>query len=206
MASALSRSTQVCPLISFPAGSSGLRDGVEKKTVKPAPQRSFFANAAKILDRPYFTAYLDAEGKGGEYGFGSVDRSRFQGKLAWTPVDSGKGYWDVASERHAVDGKVIFTRGAKAIVGQLPHSSEGGEPALMERADTGTTLLLMETSAVEHYYSLVPGAALDPQSKGWIFPCGSWLPSLAVAVGSFDAVIPPNILRYSTEDGLRTWP
>lgn len=134
--------------------------------VRPQKQKTFFENVMPSLQEPLFTADLRA-GAAGAYEFGRVDTSKFQGDLAWIPIDSSKGFWQFSSEFFAVDG------------GQAQKAAQGGQAI----ADTGTTLLLADPTIVDGYYAQVQGAQNSQQMGGFVVPCNAQLPDLDLDIG-----------------------
>jgi aspergillopepsin I len=49
-------------------------------------------------------------------------------------------------------------------------------------ADTGTTLLMLDSSVVTAYYKQVKGAKNDPQQGGYTFPCSATLPDFSLII------------------------
>ena len=140
--------------------------------VQPQPQKTFFENIMGSLEQPLFTADLE-ENNSGTYEFGTIDSSKFQGQIQYTAVQNSAGFWGVASKSYAVGG--------------TQHSCQTCSPTIM---DTGTSLLLMDADVVKSYYSQVSGAQFSSVNGGYEFPCGTSLPSFAVAIGSYMATIP----------------
>ncbi|OAQ70781.1 penicillopepsin [Pochonia chlamydosporia 170] len=135
-------------------------------TVKPQKQQTFFDNIKPSLAQPVFTADL-RKGAAGAYTFGTIDQSKFQGALAWVPVNNTNGFWQFSSEKFAVNG------------GKPQAGTSGGQAI----ADTGTSLMLADAKIVTAYYAQVQGAKNDQQVGGFTFPCNTKLPDLAVDVG-----------------------
>jgi aspergillopepsin I len=50
-------------------------------------------------------------------------------------------------------------------------------------ADTGTTLLLLDDSIIQSYWSQVQGAVNDNTQGGYTFPCNANLPNFSISVG-----------------------
>ena len=123
----------------------------------------------------------------GAYEFGRIDKSKFKGDLAYTPVDSSHGFWEFASSSFAVgDGPV--------------QTNRAGSPAI---ADTGTSLMLVDDNVAEAYWSQVQGSGVDPTLKGFVFPCNAPLPDFHVALGEkYMATIPGDLKKFSAARGL----
>lgn len=135
-------------------------------TVKPQKQKTFFDNVMPSLSEPVFTADL-RKGAAGAYEFGRIDASKFQGEMAWIPIDNKKGFWQFSSESFAVDG------------GKAQPAARGGQAI----ADTGTTLILADPTIVEGYYSQIKGAQNNKQVGGITVPCDAKLPDLDLDIG-----------------------
>lgn len=152
-------------------------------TVKPAQQKTFFDNALPDLAEPVFTANLKA-GAAGDYEFGKIDDTKFNGALSWAPINTTNGFWQFSSQQFSVNnGTPVMAPGGQAI------------------ADTGTTLLLVNPAVVNAYYSQVQGATNDQNLGGVTFPCNAELPDLQVDVGgNYMANIPGHLVNFATAD------
>jgi hypothetical protein len=135
-------------------------------TVKPQKQKTFFDNVKTSLAEPVFTADL-RRATAGQYSFGSIDQSKFQGNLAWVPVNTTQGFWQFSSESFAVNG------------GQTQAATSGSQAI----ADTGTSLMLADPKIVAAYYQQVQGAQNNAQVGGFTVPCNAQMPDLDVDVG-----------------------
>ncbi len=125
-----------------------------------------------------FTADLQ-KGQPGTYDFGYINSSRYTGDITYTPVSTSRGFWEITSTGYGIEGGSFNLVSIDAI------------------ADTGTSLLLMDSDIVSTYYSQVAGAAYDSAQGGYTFPCGASLPSLAIGIGSYPAVVPGSYLTYA---------
>jgi hypothetical protein len=128
------------------------------------PQKTFFFNAKNKLKKGIFTADLEPD-NGGTYEFGNVDLTRIQGKLANIPVNPAQGFWQFDNSEIQVNGQKVNVKGGPAI------------------ADTGTSLMLVNTDAAIAYYKQVKGAQFNQQVGGFIFPCNANLPDFGVGMG-----------------------
>ncbi|KAJ4352300.1 uncharacterized protein N0V89_007648 [Didymosphaeria variabile] len=154
---------------------------------KKTPQKTFFDNVMGDLDLPVFTADLDPDGTG-VYEFGKIDATKFQGDMAWIPVNASSGFWQFSSAKFAVGDQVA----------ENPTASQA-------IADTGTSLLLVDQNVAEAYYSQVQGAQLNSQVGGFIYPCAATLPDMSVAIGdTYMAKIPGNQITFATVDQANT--
>ena len=148
-------------------------------TIKPTAQKTFYDNVMSYLAQPVFTANLK-HATAGSYTFGQVDKSQFQGSIAYTPIDPNSGYWQFSSNSFAVGDGPIMTN-PKAV------------PAI---ADTGTTLMLVSDEVMNAYYSKVQGA--QKTSRGAVFPCNASLPDFHIQLaGDSLSTIPGPLINYS---------
>lgn len=155
-------------------------------TVKPQKQKTFFDNIMSSLEQPLFTANL-RHATVGSYEFGRIDASQFQGPLSFTPIDNSRGFWEFGSKSFAVGG------------GEVQINDEAS-PAI---ADTGTSLMLVDDTVVQAYWSKVEGANLDKKLQAVVFPCDAQLPDFHVAIGSnYMAKIPGPLMSFSHAQGL----
>jgi aspergillopepsin I len=150
-------------------------------TVQPRKVKTFLDNIQHDLALPLMTANLKHDTPG-SYGFGVIDSTLFTGNLSFTPVDNSNGFWQFESAAFAVGD------------GELQPNLEGN-PAI---ADTGTSLLLLDQSVVDGYWSQVPGAVFSNAQGGIIFPCDANLPDLHVALGANNlGTIPGSLLNFA---------
>jgi hypothetical protein len=148
-------------------------------TIKPEPQKTFFANVVNDLTLPVFTAQLKG-GTIGAYEFGIIDETAFSGNLTTVPVDSSRGFWEFDSQQVVVNGKATMITGGKAI------------------ADTGTSLMLVPEQMLTAYWTQVQGAVSSAEAGGIIFPCNANLPDLQVAVGpTYLATVPGSFMNFA---------
>ena len=148
-------------------------------TIKPKAQKTFYDNVMSSLAQPVFTANLK-HATAGSYTFGQIDKSQFQGSIAYTPIDPNSGYWQFSSSSFAVGDGPVMTN---------PHAT----PAI---ADTGTTLMLVSEDVMNIYYSKVEGA--QSTSRGAVFPCDSKLPDFHIQLaGNSLSTIPGPLINYS---------
>ncbi|KAF9433086.1 hypothetical protein BGZ76_009904 [Entomortierella beljakovae] len=113
------------------------------------------AIASKVISQPVISVFLPSVrrngGKGGNYLFGSIDKTRYTGSLTYVPV-SKQGYWQVP-----MDGIYYNTK-------SLNQKAQG-------IIDTGTTLIIIGTSAAAAVHKNIKGAVLNTQAGGWTVPC-----------------------------------
>ncbi|KAL2817724.1 aspartic protease pep1 [Aspergillus cavernicola] len=139
-------------------------------TVEPRAQTTFFDSVRSQLDSPLFAVSLKHQAPG-SYDFGYIDRAKYSGSLTYAPVTSSQGYW-------------MFS----ATAGSTPFNAI---------ADTGTTLVMIDPSIAEAYYSQVRGAQNSYLYGGYVFPCSSQLPTFTVSINGYDAVIPGEHINYA---------
>ena len=150
-------------------------------TIKPKKQLTFFDNIRDSLAQPVFTANLKHAATG-FYEFGKIDSAQFKGDLTFTSIDPSRGFWQFPSATFSVGN------------GAVQQNAENN-PAI---ADTGTSLLLVDDSIVNGYYSQVNGAAYDPSQGGVTFPCDTTLPDLHLALGpSYTATISGALMNFA---------
>ena len=63
--------------------------------------------------------------------------------------------------------------------------------------DTGTTLILVHDTFVHLIYSSIPGAHLDTDYGGYVFPTNTRIPPLSFCVGDYLFTIPGSDLAFS---------
>ncbi|SMR58486.1 unnamed protein product [Zymoseptoria tritici ST99CH_1E4] len=152
-------------------------------TVKPVQQKTFFENVMPQLSSPVFTADLEETSGAGTYEFGRIDPAKYHGEIHYTPIDNSDGWWQFDSPSYSVDGQ------------ESPCTY--CTPAI---ADTGTSLVYMDTDIVRAYYASVSSAFPDTSQGGWVFDCTETLPSFGLAVGDYMAVINGTDMAYAPLD------
>ncbi|KAL3474156.1 aspartic protease pep1 [Aspergillus californicus] len=147
-------------------------------TVEPRAQTTFFDSVKSQLDSPLFAVTLKHQAPG-SYDFGYIDHSKYTDSLTYTPVDSSQGFW-------------MF-------------SATAGEASFDAIPDTGTTLVMIDPTIVETYYSQIPEAQNNFFYGGYVFPCSIDPPSFTISINGYDAVIPGEHIRYApVTDGSST--
>lgn len=150
-------------------------------TIKPKPAKTFFDNVLSHLDLPVFTSRLVANGVG-EYEFGTIDKSKYKGDLVNVTVDASHGFWEFSSAQYSVGG------GPFTPVKEVHNAI----------ADTGTSLMMVSPDVAKAYYKSIPSAIYANNAGGYIYPCKTNLPDLAVAIGDkFSATIPGALIHFS---------
>ncbi|KAI9781567.1 MAG: Type I transmembrane sorting receptor [Peltula sp. TS41687] len=150
-------------------------------TVRPQRQVTFFDTAKATLSAPLFTADLRRQSPG-SYDFGYIDKAKYKGPITYTPVNSGRGFWEFTSSGFKVGNGSFQSR---SIVGI---------------ADTGTTLLIIDDFIASSYYSTIRGAYLDDSIGGYIFPCSARLPDFTFGIGNQRAVISGTYINFAPAD------
>ena len=153
--------------------------------VTPNKATTFFSNAIKQgLPQALFTAKLKHQAPGC-YTFGEIPEGEYVGSLAYTPVNNSDGQWMFTPRGYSV--------GKGSVVSASPTIMRG-------LADTGTSIILLETSIVEAYYSKVRGSHYNDEVGGYIFNCTAVLPDLSFLIGSYRAVVPGSFILYAPLD------
>ncbi|GJJ70674.1 hypothetical protein EMPS_03024 [Entomortierella parvispora] len=114
----------------------------------------------ELIPAPIFGVWLgngdgpanDPNGGDGEFIFGSIDTTRFEGDLTYLPITHPK-FWQVKVQGVMLDG--------------VEMSGIHGETII----DTGTTLLVFPIAQAKKVNKAI-GAKSDPW-EGWILPCDS---------------------------------
>lgn len=150
-------------------------------TVQPNQAKTFFDNVAGNLSQQVFTANLRSNSTG-SYEFGSIDTTQFQGSLNQVTVDDSNGFWQFTSTTFVVGD------------GATQQNTDSGTAI----ADTGTSLLLVDPSVLNGYYTQVTGA-IDATEEvgGVVFPCNSSLPDIAVATGDSMATVSGSNMNFA---------
>lgn len=184
---AIEMATTVAAQFAEDANSNGLVGLAFSKlnTVQPQQQKTFFDNVKSSLAEPVFTADLRPAAVGA-YTFGNIDSTKYNGTMAWIPVNTTQGFWQFASTKFAVgNGK-----------------TQTGDATGQAIADTGTTLIIANPTTVNGYYSQVSGAANDASVGGVTFPCDAKLPDLMLDIGgSYMARVRGEYINYTTVTG-----
>lgn len=137
----------------------------------------------------------------GNYNIGFIDPTEFRGPLSFVDVDSAEGFWKFQASGFSIHDN---HRGGRP-GGNSSSSSNSTNPIFVPVAhsaiaDTGTTLLMLPAAIAQAYYLQVADARQDPSVGGWVFPCGTDLPDLALHVGQYRAVIPGELIKFAPVD------
>ena len=136
--------------------------------IAPNKEPSFFENLLGSLQAPLFTANLKQD-TAGNYQFGYIDNTAYSGELHYTPVNNSQGYWQF-------------------------ETSPEHSPAI---ADTGSSVLLLDTDLVDNYWKYVPTHTSN-SAGAVIFPCSEKLPDFHIQLGvSYTATIAGEMLNYA---------
>ena len=152
----------------------------DRHLVQPEQQTTFFDTAVSqgVLSSNLFTVDLK-KGEPGTYDFGFIDDSKHTGEITYTKVNNAQGFWEFTGTGYGVGSGRFQSTNIDAI------------------ADTGTTLILIEDSIVEAYYSEVDGAEYDSQQGGYTFACSTDLPDFALGIGTYKAVVPGSYINFA---------
>lgn len=104
---------------------------------------------------------------GSELYLGGTDTSKFDGDLTFTPVTE-VGYWQIELSGASVGSKTAFSKSVDAIV------------------DTGTTLLIGDSTNVAKIYKKISGAADASSTVGdgfYTIPCDSIPDNVSLKIG-----------------------
>lgn len=138
---------------------------------------TFLDNIKSTLSAPLFTADLK-NGKPGSYDFGFIDDSKYTGNITYVPVDSRQGFWGFTVNGYAIDTKEFNPVTVNGI------------------ADTGSTLISLPEKIVNAYYAAISGAVYSSTEAGFVYPCGTPLPSITFDIGNYRAVVPGSFIEY----------
>ncbi|KAJ2370820.1 hypothetical protein H4S01_000024 [Coemansia sp. RSA 2610] len=152
-------------------------------------------NKNSLLKEPIFSVYItekDRNDYAGEYLFGDIDKSKFEGDLTWVPLSTPK-FWEIA-----LDGVSLNVEG----VGREQIEISG--PAIL---DTGTTLIVMNERQATEFHSAIPSAE-NSDIYGWIMPCNTdqVLPgNVSFTIGGVDFSVPVKDIIREPVKGLDGW-
>lgn len=170
------------------AFTSGANDGLvglafdSINTVTPTAQKTFFSNA---ITQGLPLAVMGADLKyhaAGAYDFGFIDAARHTGSVTYTPIDNSQGFWMFTPTGYSVGTASVRSPGATVMTGI---------------ADTGTTLMLVDSTIVTAYYAQVTGSSYNNAQGGYVFPCTAKLPDFTLVVNGYKAVVPGKYMNYA---------
>ncbi|KAF9311535.1 hypothetical protein BGZ91_006788 [Linnemannia elongata] len=154
--------------------------------------KTFLDNAieSKAIAQPLVSVFLPSVrrngGKGGNYLFGAIDKTRFTGALQYIPV-TRKGYWQIHISNAKYNNKAL-TQASEGII------------------DTGTTLIIVGDAAAAAIHKNIKGAvdsSKDPNIGGWTVPCSLAKTSkdnVAFTMGGKDFQVPVADLAWAPLD------
>ncbi|KAF9578659.1 hypothetical protein BGW38_005436 [Lunasporangiospora selenospora] len=88
----------------------------------------------------------------GEYLFGAINSTLYEGNLTYVPVNTTNGWWGVQVDDVLVNGQ-SQGRNSTSIV------------------DTGTSLIFLDTATASIIHSQIPGSSFDVLGQQWTVPC-----------------------------------
>ncbi|KAI5117874.1 hypothetical protein M0805_006576 [Coniferiporia weirii] len=112
-----------------------------------------FVSEGQTTESVFGFTLLDS---GGELFLGGTDTTAFTGSLTFTPLITTPSFWEISMAGASVGTKKVVTKAVDAIV------------------DTGTTLLIGDTTNVKAIYAAIPGSADASRTVGEGFftvPC-----------------------------------
>jgi len=150
----------------FPAdGLMGM--GFQSISVYNAPPVFQSLVAAGQTDSPVFAMKLAATGS--ELTLGGLNAALYTGDVTFVPVTQ-QGYWQTTFDSLNVAGQSVV----------------GSTPCIV---DSGTTLVIGDTTNVAAFYQQIPGAQDASATLGagfYTFPCDSTLPAVSFTIGGQD--------------------
>jgi len=165
-------------------GSDGLL-GLAWPSINTVQPNSVATPVANIIQQGIapgvFSVALDQGDGNGFYTFGGIDPAKAgvqESDITYTPVDNSQGFWLFPSTSASINGQTITQSGNAAIL------------------DTGTTLALVSDQIANAIYQAIPGATLDQQQGGWIYPSGAQIPSVSFAVGDTLYAVNPSDFAF----------
>ncbi|PPJ56623.1 hypothetical protein CBER1_01813 [Cercospora berteroae] len=154
-------------------------------TVQPERQKTFFENVMPDLSEPLFTADLEDNMGAGEYEFGRIDKAKYKGDIHYVDIDSSEGWWQFPIPSISIGDDYTFTC---------------DEDCPKTIADTGSSLIYLDSEVVTAYYKQVDGASIW-QMNTYIYPCDTALPDLSLQIGDHNMTIKGEDITYLQFDG-----
>lgn len=148
--------------------------------IQPVQQKTFFDTVKSSLGSPLFAVSLKDRALG-TYGFGFIDSSKHSTPIVWVDTDSKRGYWGFQAIGYSVG--VSTSSVTKTNIDGI--------------VDTGTSLIYVDDSIIESYYSEIPGAELNQSAGGYIFPCSATPPDFSIIIGGSTQTVPGKYINYS---------
>ncbi|KAI0318428.1 acid protease [Amylostereum chailletii] len=134
--------------------------------------------AAGAVDKSVFGFKL-SDG-GAELYLGGTNSDLYSGDFAYVPVTQ-QGYWQVDLDAFNVNGKEVVS----------------GTPSII---DTGTTLIIGDTSSVDAVYAKIPGSK-DQGDGAWSIPCDFSTPLSITFAGQQFSIDPATFTVGQIESG-----
>lgn len=144
------------------------------------PTTPFFNNLvnAGVVDGGQFSFYLNSTGS--ELYLGGANSLLYTGDFNWNEV-TVQGYWQISMDSINLGGSPVVTEIPVVI-------------------DTGTTLILGDTTDVQYFYSYIPGSMDASSTVGagfYTFPCAS-IPDVSVTFSGISYTILAANLVFGT--------
>lgn len=119
----------------------------------------------------------------GNYNFGFIDQSEFEGPLSFVDVNTTSGLWQ------------FETSGVS--VGDMPVANVSHQAI----ADTGTSLIMLPLALVKAYYAQAPSAQFSNVYGGYyVFNCSTTLPDITFNIGDHQAIVPGSVINFAPAD------
>lgn len=151
--------------------------------MRPSQVATPLKNAARQgLFTDIFAADLK-HNKAGSYTFGSIPKGINTSAITYTPISTSIGQWMFTPTGYIVGAGKTVTKASASVLAGI--------------ADTGTTLMLLDSSIAAVYYKNVTGAAYSNSWGGYVFKCGVSLPAFTLVIGSYKAVVPGPYINYA---------
>lgn len=137
-------------------------------SIRPTRQNTILQNLLPTLRSPVFTTNFGLDGSG-TYTFGNIPHSAYHAPLVNVPVATPNGLWQFSSPAFSIAAHKTYT--------------PLGAPAI---ADTGTSIMLVDSSVLTAYWRTVKGAVDSDYYGGWVYPCSETadLPTFGVGMGA----------------------
>ncbi|CAG8440486.1 5085_t:CDS:10 [Ambispora leptoticha] len=131
-------------------------------------------NQYQISKRVFAVYFQQPNSKHGEYTFGGIDRTQYNGKINWVHLSKHIDTdWIIP-----IDELILYPSSIAAYfpVDSFDYQSEddqngvyiGSGHALI---DTGTTSIILPSAIVHEFHTSIPQARYDGETNLWAFPC-----------------------------------
>jgi len=148
-------------------------------SVSPQKVKTFVDTAVQQGMKNVFASDLKYHAAG-SYDFGKINSTKYTGSIHYAPVDSSQGFWMISPSAFSVGGKMQNSGSLRGI------------------ADTGTSLILADSSVLDAYYVQVPSARYSSFLGGIVFLCSEKLPDFGLTVAGYTATVPGKYINYAT--------